>query len=116
MKDFASIARLNFAPQECAFIENSPPGNQQHAFFTSWARKEAVIKAVGKGLSMPLNTFDAGIPAGEAGKRLSLPSDAPETDSWWLADLSVPAGYAGAVAVEQAITGLVYRTWEPYDL
>jgi 4'-phosphopantetheinyl transferase len=116
MKEFASIARLNFTPQECAFIENSPAGIQQQAFFKSWARKEAVIKAVGKGLSMPLNTFDASILPGEQGRRLTLPADAPEIESWWLKDLSVPDGYVGAVVVERAIAALEYRTWDPSSL
>jgi 4'-phosphopantetheinyl transferase len=112
MKDFASIARLNFTPEECAFIENAT-GAQQYAFFKSWARKEAVIKAVGKGLSMPLNTFDASIPPDEEGRRLTLPADAPEIESWWLTDLGVPEGYVGAVVVEQSLAALVYKTWQP---
>ncbi len=111
IEDFAEIARLNFTPSEYAFIKNSSAGNQQRAFFSLWARKEAVIKAIGKGLSIPLNTFDTSIAPGDERQRLSIPVDGPEIGLWRLADLSVGAGYVGAVVVEQAITRLMYMTW-----
>ena len=111
MKDFAGIARLNFTKEECAFIENATHGNPQNAFFKSWARKEAVIKAVGKGLSIPLNTFDASIPPGQEGRSLALPADAPDVEAWWLSDLMVPEGFVGAVVVEQSIAHLRYLAW-----
>ena len=115
MKDFAGISNLNFTPEERAWIGGAPIELQPNAFFTCWARKEAVIKAVGKGLSMPLNTFDASIPSGQSGRRLVLP-DAPDVDSWWLADLNAPSGYAGAVAVEESIERLMYSVWEPNSM
>ena len=79
------------------------------------ADAKAKIEAVGKGLSMPLNTFDASIPSGQSGRRLILP-DAPDVDSWWLADLNAPSGYAGAVAVEESIERLMYSVWEPNSM
>ena len=111
ISEFASIARGHFTAQECAFIHSSPAGIQQTAFFTCWTRKEAVIKAVGKGLSIPLNTFDAYIALGQEGRSLRLPAEAPAVEAWWLTDLTVPPGYVGAVAVEQGIERLVYMAW-----
>src|SRR5436190_2195168 len=113
LKDYASIATLNFTQEERAWIESVPSEYQQNAFFKSWARKEAVIKALGKGLSMPLNTFDASILSGQLGRRLTLHSDFPEVESWWLVDMTAPEGYAGAVVVEQSIEKLMYAVWEP---
>jgi 4'-phosphopantetheinyl transferase len=113
LKDYGSIAKLNFTAEERAWIESVPSEFQQNAFFKSWARKEAVIKAVGKGLSMPLNTFDASILSGQDGRRLTLLADAPDVESWWLVDLTAPEGYAGAVVVEQSIEKLMYAVWEP---
>jgi 4'-phosphopantetheinyl transferase len=116
IKDFSSIARLNFTKQECELIEATPTASQQYVFFRSWARKEAVIKAVGKGLSIPLNTFDASIPADENGQRLGRFADAPDIDAWWLSDLTVPEGYVGAVVLEQSLERLSYQAWESSQL
>jgi 4'-phosphopantetheinyl transferase len=111
MRDFALIAKSNFTPQECAMIHCHPSDLQPRAFFTCWTRKEAFIKAVGKGLSIPLNTFDSSIPAGQPGIRLITPNEAPDVESWWIADLKVPEDYAGAIAIEKGFDQLSYYTW-----
>ena len=111
--DFAGIAKYNFTPQECVFIKSFSAEMQPNAFFTCWTRKEAFIKAVGKGLSIPLNTFDVSIPPGQPGLKLAAPKESPGIDAWWLADLTAPEGYAGAVAVEQGFDRLVYTAWRP---
>jgi 4'-phosphopantetheinyl transferase len=113
LHDFAAIAKRNFTPLECAMIHCRPPDAQYRAFFTCWSRKEAFIKAVGKGLSIPLNTFDSSIPSGESGRRLVAPEEAPDVESWWIADLNVPEDYAGAIAIEQGFDRLSYYTWSP---
>jgi 4'-phosphopantetheinyl transferase len=113
LDSFPAIAQSNFTTQERAYISGFPPEQQQDAFYKCWTRKEAFIKAVGKGLSIPLNTFDASIPEGQPGRRITAPKEAPDVESWWLSDLSAPEGYAGAVAVEQQFDRLVYREWRP---
>jgi 4'-phosphopantetheinyl transferase len=110
--DFAGIVNSHFTAQECAFIRNQPTEKQQNAFFTCWTRKEAFIKAVGKGLSIPLNTFDVCIPSGQTGRKLTAPNEAPDVESWWLTDVIVPLGYAGAIAIEGRLVEVVYKTWK----
>ena len=67
------------------------------AFFECWTRKEAYIKGVGGGLSIPLTSFDASV----------------AVKGWALADWMPEKGYAGAVALEGEITRLDLRTWQP---
>ncbi|MGH7193877.1 MAG: 4'-phosphopantetheinyl transferase family protein, partial [Candidatus Saccharimonadales bacterium] len=50
------VARRFFTPNEVAIQRAALDGNR--LFLQHWTRKEAIIKAVGKGLSMPLDTFD----------------------------------------------------------
>jgi len=52
------IARHFFAPEEYEFIETATDKHQSRArFYTVWTAKESYIKAIGKGLSLPLNSF-----------------------------------------------------------
>jgi 4'-phosphopantetheinyl transferase len=64
-------------------------------FYTLWTRKEAVVKATGDGLRMPLTQVVVGDPAGPA--RLVSYGGAPLRGC--LQDLRLEPGYAGAVAV-----------------
>jgi 4'-phosphopantetheinyl transferase len=60
------IADRFFSPPENAYLERMAPGNAKlRAFFDIWAAKESYIKAIGKGLSCPLEGF-ACLPAGSA--------------------------------------------------
>ena len=63
-----------------------------------WSRKEAVAKAVGLGLSLPLDAYavDCG-PASGAWLR-QAPAGLAQS-GWTTLDLPVPAGYVGALAV-----------------
>lgn len=97
--DFQGLAAC-FHPWERQDIEaqaEEAPG----AAMRCWARKEAVSKAVGQGLSLPLDAFavDCG-PAASGWLRHAPPGTAPQ--AWTTLDLPVPAGYVGALAVGAA--------------
>ena len=68
---------------------------RQEVFFRIWTRKEAFIKAVGEGLSYPLDEFE--VSTGEEAALLSIKSERPK--SWWMSDCELPVDYSGAVAV-----------------
>jgi 4'-phosphopantetheinyl transferase len=110
MDDVSSIAESHYTQQECAFIFGKPPEHRELAFFHCWTRKEAYVKALGKGLSIPLNSFETLSQAG-FGQSADSGSDSPYNESWQLADLDVPEGYVAAVAVETGIDRLVYFEW-----
>jgi 4'-phosphopantetheinyl transferase len=46
-----------FAPPESAALRALAPADQREAFFALWTLKESFIKAIGMGLSMPLDRF-----------------------------------------------------------
>jgi 4'-phosphopantetheinyl transferase len=108
LHDLETIAESNFTPEERALLSAGGTQARQRAFFTCWTRKEAYIKAIGTGLSMPLNVFNAAIPQGAPGVRLP---GAAQAASWWLSDLTAPEGYAAAIAVEDGFDRLLYRRW-----
>lgn len=51
------IADRFFAPQENRYLISQPPNMQIETFYRLWTLKESYIKAVGKGLSIPLDSF-----------------------------------------------------------
>jgi 4'-phosphopantetheinyl transferase len=55
--DTQAIAESHFAPAEVARLRAMPEAERTVGFFRFWTLKEAFIKAVGRGLSMPLDGF-----------------------------------------------------------
>jgi 4'-phosphopantetheinyl transferase len=101
--DFASeeIAKRFFSRLEVEVFGSLPAEARVAAFFRCWTRKEAYIKAIGKGLSQPLDRFDVTLAPDEPATLLR--ADAEDVSSWSLCDLEVGEGYASALAVEGAL-------------
>jgi 4'-phosphopantetheinyl transferase len=110
MDDLSSIAESHYTPQECAFIFGQVSEAQTRAFFRCWTRKEAYVKALGKGLSIRLNSFETNMQPELGRSSRNLPRSA-DGANWQLADLDVPEGYMAAVAVEMGMDRLVYFEW-----
>lgn len=98
--DFAPISARFFLAEEHNAILALPVGLRPAAFFASWTRKEAYVKARGEGLSHPLNEFAVSTdPAGPA-RLLRTCADPAEANRWSMAHLEPGRGFVGAVAVE----------------
>ena len=50
---------LILSPKETILLKSVEPAAQHTIFFNLWTKKEALIKAIGNGLSYPVNTIDA---------------------------------------------------------
>lgn len=101
--DFASedIARRFFSRAEVEIFNALAKEEQVTAFFKCWTRKEAYIKAIGKGLSQPLDAFDVTLAPGTPAALLRAEDDDPSR--WLLRDINIGEGYAGALAVERPV-------------
>jgi 4'-phosphopantetheinyl transferase len=106
--DFTSddIARRFFSPFEVENLCGLPTEERVSSFFRCWTRKEAYIKATGRGLSQPLDGFD--VTLGPAESAALLRTDDGSHERWSMANIEVGPGYAGAVAVEGPITKIEY--------
>lgn len=100
------VARRFFTLQEVAAQRAAPDGNQ--LFLRHWTRKEAVIKAVGRGLSMPLNTFD--ISTIDKGQIVRIDEPGGE-QRWHVQDLNPAEGYLAALACSGPIEDVRWRDW-----
>lgn len=99
ISDTEQIAKRFFSIEENTALQTIPTHLKLEAFFTCWTRKEAYIKAKGRGLSMPLDQFDVSVTPGERAELLSTRPDPQEANRWTLQALLPGQGYVGAVAV-----------------
>jgi 4'-phosphopantetheinyl transferase len=98
--DFESLAQYSFSPLENEMLRALPPLERIKAFYQCWSRKEAYIKARGKGLAIPLNSFDISLRPGEPVALLNSREDPRETARWKMCALHPHPDYASALAVE----------------
>lgn len=101
------LARRFFAPQEVATLEGLPETLRRQAYFACWTRKEAYIKAKGKGLLLALSSFAVSVAPGDPAALLHVRDDATEPSRWTLQALDPGPGYAGALAARGGDWGLV---------
>ena len=100
-KDFETddIATHFFSPVEVETLRALPEAEKAAAFFRCWTRKEAYIKAIGSGLSHPLDEFDVTFAPGEPAALVYDQRDPDAPARWSMLNLELD-DYAGALAVE----------------
>ena len=93
-----SIADSYFCAPELAAIQSAPEGETHDMFFRYWTAKEAVLKAQGCGLTVPLHSFcvvfdpDFRRAHAETSDRSRFPAD------WQVVTLPIESGWHAAVA------------------
>jgi 4'-phosphopantetheinyl transferase len=97
--DYLQMAATVFSPYEQAVLRNLPTTQHPLAFYNGWTRKEAYIKAHGRGLSMPLIDFDVTIAPHDPVRLLATRPDPTEVKRWSLYGWSVGENRVAALAV-----------------
>jgi 4'-phosphopantetheinyl transferase len=98
LSDFENIADRFFSPEETAELLNLPPNEKTAGFFNCWTRKEAFIKAMGGGLSIPLDSFRVTLQPGVPARMVSLDGSEEAARGWTLHHFDPAPDYAGAIA------------------
>jgi 4'-phosphopantetheinyl transferase len=106
--DFATadIAQRFFSRGEVQTFNALRKEEQVAAFFRCWTRKEAYIKAIGRGLSEPLDAFDVTLAPGEVAALLR--AERGDVARWAMFDVAVEDDYAGALAAEAPVSDIRY--------
>jgi 4'-phosphopantetheinyl transferase len=99
-EDYREVAERFFAPNEVAAIRKLPAEAQTQAFFTCWTLKESYIKAVGMGLSMPLDQFEVSWEPGDTATLSVVAGAQGAVSQWSLRKLHPGPDYVAAICVE----------------
>ncbi len=94
------IAERFFAQEEVERLQALPVAERADGFFACWTRKEAYIKALGDGLSVPLDSFEVAFGPGVPAALLQVKTDPGEVARWSMYDLEVTQGYRAALVVQ----------------
>jgi len=79
--DLAGIAQNHFAAEESAALTRLSDSERVRGFYRIWTRKEALLKALGMGLSGPLDSF--AVSADEQGGNALLRGDGDLSPGRW---------------------------------
>ncbi len=101
MTERAAIVQRYFHPGEAADFARVPPAEAEDAFFRCWSRKEAVVKALGYGMSLDLHRYRVAVIPGAKPEVLALEDDDAPQESWSLIDLDPGPGHVGALAARR---------------
>jgi 4'-phosphopantetheinyl transferase len=106
MTDYLSIAKRFFSADEYNAIAQLSNAEGREAFYQIWTRKEALVKAVGEGISMGFNQFT--VPADPV---IQLTNYAfLKKSAWYLATIHIHPGFAASIATCQKVTSTTYFT------
>lgn len=97
--DLLHVAERYFSPTEWEEIQSKDP-NAVRTFFRTWVRKEAFLKAMGVGLSLPLRAFTVSSQLAPLGTNVLQHIDFPgeSTETWTVCSISAPKGTEAALA------------------
>ena len=98
LQNLEGLAERFFTAAETEEILAAEGLTQRDLFFRCWTRKEAYLKAVGKGLTFPLNLVQVSIAANEPARIVSINHDENAAAAWTLMHLDPMEGHFGALA------------------
>jgi 4'-phosphopantetheinyl transferase len=97
--DLMGVGARVFTPAELASIADTPEAQKALRFFRQWTFKEAVVKAVGLGLSLDLKRFEIAFIQDSPQLISHGAAELGTTSDWRLEAVAVEDGYSAALAV-----------------
>lgn len=110
--EYRQLAARYFTPQEAVHLQRLDGDQLREAFFAIWTLKEAFVKAIGRGLTFPLDAFCFELENDRLLRFLPLVDEV--TTEWHFAQFDIGARHRGALAVECPMgcdVHVVMRDW-----
>lgn len=110
--DLSGLAEHCFSAGERSSLEAMAPARRTLARYHTWVRKEAYVKALGRGLSVPLQSFSVTVEPAFAALLGQVPQDIdPQAAQWAVHPLDLHCDYAAALVVDDGTAALRYFDW-----
>lgn len=110
--EIEQIMEQFFSIKENEVMRSLPGSQKREAFFNGWTCKEAFVKALGDGLSLPLDKFDVSLVPGESAELLRIEGDSIEASQWSIQNFKPAPDYVGALAVKSSLFEIKHLQWE----
>lgn len=101
--NFEEISDLVLSPAETNNFKTLEPKKKFHTFYDIWTKKEAIVKAIGEGLSYPIKTIEIMNSADNAKGCYTV-----NGNTFHCSELQNLDGYAGAIALEHKVDELIH--------
>lgn len=99
LPDLEALAASHFTASELRELHDLPEARRHDGFFAAWTRKEAYVKALGAGLSVPLDGFEVALHPDRPAALRSIDGSEDKARAWTLwAGRPTPQSWA-AVAI-----------------
>ena len=108
-----ALASDVLSPGEKAQIEAWPRSMQLERFLMFWSRKESLLKATGRGLTIPLPTLDLSSSRQGIGAWNIVTPDPDTSGIWATVSLNIGPGYVAALTVQGSGAEIHWRSWSP---
>lgn len=99
-QNLEQIAEMLFSPHELELFRALPNEEKSRTFFKAWTHKEAFVKALGKGLTLPLSHFEVSHVGTHLARIVQNHDHPPRSLEWYVRDIPISAQFAAAVCVE----------------
>lgn len=114
-KPRASLAGLVdkcFAEEEIAYWQKLPEAQKIPEFYRFWTRKEAFVKATGRGIGLGLSRCVIN-PENQA-EFLRVPADYGQGSMWHAQDIALGQGICSALVTDKAIVSVKFMDFESW--
>lgn len=98
--EIESISRNHFSQTEFEYLNNLNPSERLKAFYRCWTRKEAFVKAIGLGMSLPFSDFSVSVAPDEPARIISIKDNLYDVAEWAISDI-LQAGIPAALAINR---------------
>ena len=100
------IALENFSERELEYLNSKL--DKTTAFFNIWTRKEAFIKAVGKGIYFPLKSFCVDVDPSGSYENMTILKHPVESKRWRTIAIKVSDSHIAALAIKSVRFNVLY--------